>query len=391
MRIVDADSHFMEPLDWFRQTAPKLADRIPDFLHMEVLFEVLGGDVFSSLPPSLRPGLLDLAPKGTRERMKHMLEETYGERGNEAAAVMYNAAMQFAPETHDGAARMRWLDAHGIDVQIVLPSAGIYPYKSAIKHGLQDLRFKALEAYNTWSTDQCAGYTERLIPATLFDLSDPDWAVAELERVRKAGSRVVWIKAEPAGGKSLAHPDLDRFWAAAADLGVTALFHVGAGRPAFDHAWANNGGRPLDVVRLHRLAMPTTPQLAVASLVFGGVLERHPSLGVLVAELGIGWVPEFIRLVDSGVTGEIAFDYDLPLKPSEYVERQVRISALRLTDQLQPSIAQVPPGVIVFSTDFGHPEGSAESEKIFGRQLVGVDERTQALFYGESIARLLGV
>jgi predicted TIM-barrel fold metal-dependent hydrolase len=388
MRIVDADSHFMEPMDWFEQVDPKLAKQIPPHSHLEMLFEVVGGDLFASLPPALRPDPMDVAPKSARAAMKAMFS---GPDADQKAGEIYRAALQSAPETHDGDARMRWVEKHGIDVQLVLPSAGIYPYKSAMKHGLHDLRFKTLEAFNTWSTTQLAAHKDRLVSATLFDLSDVDWAVAELKRVREAGSRVAWIKAEPAGGKSLAHPDLERFWATAADLGVAALFHIGAGRPAFDQAWANNGGRPLDVVRMHRLSMPLVPQLAVASLILGGVLERNPKLGVLVAELGVSWVPDFVRMLDASVEGELTFDYDLPLKPSEYIMRQVRVSALRLTDKLQPSISLAPEGVLVFSTDFGHPEGSPESQQIFTDQLGDVSARAQAQFFGESAAQVLHV
>ena len=64
--------------------------------------------------------------------------------------------------------------------------------------GLRDLAFETLWAYNTWATDHLAGHTDRLIPVTLVDLADVDWAIAEIRRMR-SGAAVVQVRASRPG------------------------------------------------------------------------------------------------------------------------------------------------------------------------------------------------
>jgi len=41
MRIVDADSHFMEPLGWFQDSFPELASRCPAVPLVDMVLEAL--------------------------------------------------------------------------------------------------------------------------------------------------------------------------------------------------------------------------------------------------------------------------------------------------------------------------------------------------------------
>ena len=45
--------------------------------------------------------------------------------------------------------------------------------------------------------------------------------------MRERGSRAFLVSAEPAGGIPPIHPDFDKVWAAATDLGMIAHLHVG--------------------------------------------------------------------------------------------------------------------------------------------------------------------
>jgi predicted TIM-barrel fold metal-dependent hydrolase len=63
--------------------------------------------------------------------------------------------------------------------------------------------------------------------------------------------------------------------------------------------------------------------LALAELVGGGVLERFPGLKIVVAEAGVGWIPFFAQEFDYYQTSVFGEPWKLPLRPSEYIERQV--------------------------------------------------------------------
>ena len=140
------------------------------------------------------------------------------------------------------------------------------------------------------------------------------------------------------------------------------------------------------------------PQIALSALIIDGVLERHPRLNVIVEELGIGWVPNLMNMLDSVTVGPYGAqfgigkgDYKLPLKPSEYIRRQVRITPLTACDPLQPTMSQLPPELLVFSSDFPHQEGRADAIALCEAQLDGVDDDARRQFFGESIGMLMGL
>jgi predicted TIM-barrel fold metal-dependent hydrolase len=83
--------------------------------------------------------------------------------------------------------------------------------------------------------------------------------------------------------------------------------------------------------------------------------------------------------------------YTLPLKPSEYVQRQVRVSVVHQQDLLRPTIDQVPEGLVVFSSDFPHVEGHQEAVALYDTQLDGVSAQERESFFGASAGAFLGI
>jgi predicted TIM-barrel fold metal-dependent hydrolase len=401
MRIIDADSHFMEPLGWFHESFPELAARCPTVPLIDMVCEALMGDLVSSLPADLGLSSRDLLP----DRLLRMLDrwddmETKNASGSDAREHV--AAMQeaggWSPAQYEGKARLAWADEHGIDVQIMLPTLGYMPYRTAMRAGLRQEAFEALGAYNTWAAAQLAGYTDRLIPVTLVDLGDLEWSLAEIVRTRALGSRVVQIRAEPAAGQSLAHPAFERFWSTVEDLDMTIMLHVGGGRAPLDPGWIDNGGHPLDYSLMYNaFVRRLVPELTLSALILRGVLERHPGLRFIVAELGVHWLPGLSGRLDGAVAraGEagmgMAGDFGhLKLRPSEYLQRQVRVSMLASEPGLDDVRRRSPEGVLVFSSDFPHPEGTKDPMAVFETLLADASEPDREQFYGGSLAELTG-
>ena len=204
--------------------------------------------------------------------------------------------------------------------------------------------------------------------------------------MRDLGSRVVQIRAEPAGGRSLAHPDFERFWSTVVDLDMTIMLHVGGGRAAVDPGWIDNGGHPMDFSLMYNaFVRRLVPELALSALILRGVPERHPKLRFIVSELGTHWIPGFLSRLDAGVersksaTGGMSDDFDhLKLQPSEYFQRQVRVSVLASEPGLDGIMRRSPEGVLVFSSDYPHPEGTREPKKIFAALLAASAPHTRA-------------
>lgn len=389
MRLIDVDSHFLEPPNWLETIDPKLAGEIPPGDPIERIVIGVVGDLLEVVPRSQRPeNLIDLLAPSGRRALKALLAENAEVRESKLAGP---------PGSYEPAERIRLLDAHGIEKQFLNSTLGTGPYAAAMKIGRPDLAQRALGAYNRWTAETLAGHTDRLIPITLLDLADVDWAVAEMTRMRSRGSRAVQIRAEPVSPtRSLAHPDNERIWSAAEDLGMAVVFHIAAGRAEIKRGYYFNGGDPGHFALLHLINTPVVPQLALASLVFEGVFERHPRLVVMVQELGISWLPHFLELIDATTVGNWGAqfgmgpgDWKYPLKPSEYLTRQVRVSVLAAGDQLRPTLDRVPPGMLVYSSDFPHQEGRWESRSIFESQMDGVGAAARERFFGGSIADLM--
>lgn len=388
MRIIDVDSHFNEPHDWFANANPTLAAKLPKMTPAEHLLDIIVGDLFSSVPPQLRPDPLTLIPTEIADAYERSLN------GGDPPQIAIDSG-SYSPEAYQAEPRIKWMDARGIDKQILLPSNGYHPYRHAMRND-PSLALPALETYNRWSTEQLHGYTDRLIPATVIDLMDVEWSIAQVVTGRERGARAVFVKADPHGNKSLDHPDFEPFWATCEDLGVAVLFHVGGGRAALHPGWANNGGNLASFYRLANLSRRLVPQLALAAMIFGGVLDRYPKLAVIVQELGIDWVPDFLDAIDLEADASrprmLSFaPYGLPLKPSEYVQRQIRVSVVQQQDVLRPTIERVPEGIIVFSSDFPHIEGSPDAVAIYQKQMEGMSQSARESFFGRSAAELLNL
>src|SRR5262245_28631784 len=117
MRVIDVDSHFLEPVDWLARVSPALAAEIPPCDPIERIVQGVVGDLLEVVPRSQRPAnLLDLLAPSGRRHLEAMLAMNEEERE------------QAAPSSYDAAARLRFCDEHGIDVQFLNPTLGIGPF-----------------------------------------------------------------------------------------------------------------------------------------------------------------------------------------------------------------------------------------------------------------------
>jgi predicted TIM-barrel fold metal-dependent hydrolase len=414
MRIIDVDSHLHEPLDWVEQTDPGLAEALgPPARFMDVASSVFGVSEpsFSSLPEAQQPiDRFDLVPPGFITHLE-LTDALQPERQEADSADPF-----YGPD-----ARLAFCDERGIDVQFLNPTFLVGAFVQAGRARRFDLLPRIRQCWNRWSTDLVDGHTDRLIPVTQIDLGDVEWSIAEMTRMREAGSRAFVIPEAPVGGggrdasghrplaRSITHPDFEPLWDAAEDLGMAAFAHVGFSRERINPGWANNGADTLNTFSLLNMLVASQigPQLLVGALVYDGVLERHPGLTVVIEEVGIDWLPHLFTAMDLSIgrTGADLHDdqvrpshlvvgdsYRLPLAPVDYVRRQIRVTPLPATHPLEGVIGQVPPEVLCFSSDYPHVEGSASAVELCARQLTtaGVSDEVRAGFFG-GVGELLGV
>jgi aminocarboxymuconate-semialdehyde decarboxylase len=124
-------------------------------------------------------------------------------------------------------------------------------------------------------------YPEKFSCMATVPLQDPPAATDELERAKKAGHIGVMIASNVAG-MNLNAPSLDVFWAKVSELDLPVFIHptnvCGAEDRLKEFHLRNFIGNPLDT------------SIAVACLIFGGVLDRYPDLRFCLAHAG-GFVP----------------------------------------------------------------------------------------------------
>jgi predicted TIM-barrel fold metal-dependent hydrolase len=384
MPVIDIDSHFEPADDWldeFPALKAKLPARFPTddprftLRSPEMFAFFVTDDLLRGVPREKRMPIERLVSPGIRK-----LYDT--DRGPE---VGYAGSDMHKPMV-DVAERIGWLDQQGIDVQNVISGAA---YTLARVIDDPALGMEALEAANTWLSDRTGELGGRLMTAVNLRFENLDWAIAEIGRMRDRGSRTLLISAEPIGDVPPNHPAYDRLWSAVTDLGMVPIVHVGLSPALYHPAWANTDD-PALIRLISVLQMDQQAQVFLNAMVFGGVFERHPDLTVVFAEQGIDWViPNVLRmdaLAEPGFSPLVIDRYKLPLKPSEYVRRNVRVTPLPVAHQNPVPIIQGLPDVAVFSSDYPHMEGSPDPVGHYDKELASLSDDERSSFMGDSLA-----
>ena len=118
------------------------------------------------------------------------------------------------------------------------------------------------------------------------------------------------------------------------------------------------------------MAIPYPPMQTLATMIFDGVLERHPQLRVGVIEQGCIWLPSWIKQMESAMDAFGRHEErlrDLSFTPREFVERQVRVTPYP-TEDIGWVTDQIGPDILLFNTDYPHVEGGRRPFERFEAQ-----------------------
>jgi len=122
------------------------------------------------------------------------------------------------------------------------------------------------------------------------------------------------------------------------------------------------------------------------------VLERFPALRIGVIEQGAIWLPSWVRQMESAVEAFGRHEerlQKLSLRPTEYVERQIRVTPYP-TEDVGWITQQIGPDICMFSTDYPHVEGGRRPFERFERSLGDVDESVRSGFYADNFLDMIG-
>jgi predicted TIM-barrel fold metal-dependent hydrolase len=373
--IIDVDAHGEPPQEVIDESWQRTG--LPPYDVGESTLRFVAGDLLETMPRDQWPSLGDLLPPGAAAIAGFERIEGFAYEGAQQSGLA------------DPATRLAWLDANGIAAQNVIALRGLTSTRFLDdRAAAQDL----ISACNTAMAEIHAGYTDRLWPTTSLTFEDLDWVLAEMTRMREAGSRSFLFSAVPTNGIPHFHYEYDKVWSAAVDLGMLPILHVGANPATFAPGWGNVEGdmtllRQLGVCQGHQ-----SVQVFLNGMVFGGVFERHPGLSILVTECGTHWLGSTVEHMENRngkryVGPNVFFgEYPWSLSPSEFVRRQVRVSPLPQPDQIPTRVIAELPECIVFSSDYAHNEGNPSPVAWYRTVLPELSEEQLAWFLGGNMA-----
>ena len=125
-------------------------------------------------------------------------------------------------------------------------------------------------------------------------------------------------------------------------------------------------------------------------MVYGGVFERFPNLTVVSAENDVGWIPNWVHRLDH-VHSKIANTKQLPLKPSDYVRRNVW--ATFQDDPLGPATWKFfGESNYMWASDFPHADSTfPNSLQVIGENFAGVPADVTRNIVFENANRLYNI
>lgn len=239
-----------------------------------------------------------------------------------------------------------------------------------------ELRRAVHRAYNDWLIEFCSYDPARLhgVAALPSDPSDLDDAIAEMERLAATGA-VQQVNFLIGRVGCIYREDWERFWSAAEETGMIVSFHVGGGSPG-----ARGPGydpeRPSSVFVFSK-AFITAFLDTFHGLLAEGVLDRHPGVKLMLAEVGLGWLPwvvhemdyRYQRLLDNKAFWDERGGINLTMPPSEVWKRNFWV-----TFQDDPvGLAQLEfcnEDHILWASDYPHPDSTfPDSRRIADEQM----------------------
>ena len=335
MKVIDADAHMHEPQDlWERYVEPEYRDLVPKVIG-------LNGINFIYEPDGR------IIPKGEGKTghsaaAYRWMEEKYGE----AYRKWWSAEI-----------RLKDMDTYGWDMQVILPTGGNGNF--AADASLKDPQVGAAlsRAYHNFCHEYCSADTKRMKFTAVVPGRDTYEMITEARRaVEQLGAVSVRNPLLPEG-RYLHEREFDGMWQLATELDFPITLHGEYMRRRFQPFAPIKAKEGAFAALDHAIGFAFDNMATMGHFIFGGILERFPTMRLGILESNVGWVPFWLGRLNEHAHGrQSAFSDAEPmsLKPSEYFLRQCIVSADADEEALKYTVDYLGDEHIVFNTDYPH-------------------------------------
>lgn len=242
--------------------------------------------------------------------------------------------------------RLAAMDAAGVDVQLLATWIDLTAYALDEATGVRYARM-----FNEALAATVAEAPDRFRALATVPMQSPAKAAAELRHAITSLGLVGAELATTVDGLELDDPSLEPFWATAEELKAVLVVHP----------YDSLAGRDLRRYGLGNLiGNPAESTIAVGRLIFGGVLERHPDLRLVIVHGG-GFAPYQVGRWDRGFTTEARGAAEhLTRSPGEWLRTMYFDTVLHSAESIRHLVDVVGAGHVVLGSDYpflmGEPE-----------------------------------
>ncbi len=278
------------------------------------------------------------------------------------------------PDLTDVGRRLAAMDAAGVEVQVLSSWIDMTAYALPPAAGVRYARM-----FNEALAATVEQQPERFKAVCTVPLQAAQNAADELRHAVTALGMVGVEIATTVDGRELDDPELEPFWTAAEDLRAIVLIHPYeslAGRGISRYFLGNLVGNPAETT------------VALAHIVFGGVLERHPDLQLCLVHGG-GFAPFQAGRWDRGfrVNARGAAQH-LTRPPSHWLRRLYYDSVLHSPASLRFLIDLVGAEHVVLGSDYPFEMGDDRSVATVAA-VPGLGDDERRLILSGNLERLL--